>query len=102
MFNFMNQNSNMTNNENCNNNCNNNSNNYCYCKKQNQTTYKECEPIVTCSEEVIDQYHVTRQPYIHNYHTKVVHHYITENYFIPRYTCSEVHINEDSCNRNNQ
>ena len=93
MFNFMNQNqtTNMTNNDNTNN-----------CpKKQCQTTYKECEPIITCSEEVIDQYHVTRQPYIHNYHTKVVHHYITENCFIPRYTCSEVHINEDGCSRTN-
>ncbi len=74
--------------------------NNCGCKKNNNypTTYKECNPIVTCSEEVIDQYHITRQPYIHNYHTKVVHHYITENCFIPKYTCSEVHVNEDPCN----
>lgn len=92
MFNFMNQNQ-MTNTNNENNGC---------CKKQCQTTYKECDPIVTCSEEVVDQYHITRQPYIHNYHTKVVHHYITENCFIPKYTCSEVHINEDSCGRQQQ
>ncbi len=70
------------------------------CPKCPDTTYKECEPIVTSSEEVVDQYHITRQPYIHNYHTKVVHHHITENCFIPKYTCSEVHVNEDSnCNR---
>jgi len=58
------------------------------------TTYTECKPIVTCSKQVIDQYHITKQPYIHNYHTEVVHHHITENEFIPNYTCSEVHVNE--------
>ena len=79
---------------------NNVSDNNCGCMKPKcPTIYKECDPIVTCSEEVIDQYHITRQPYIHNYHTKVVHHYITENCFIPKYTCSEVHINENPQSR---
>ena len=58
------------------------------------TIYKECPPIVTCSKQVIDQYHITKQPYIHNYHTEVVHHHIIQNEFIPNYTCSEVHVNE--------
>lgn len=97
MFNFLNNNMNQVNT----NNDVNDQNNGCGCmpKPKCPTTYKECQPIVTCSEEVIDQYHITRQPYIHNYHTKVVHHHITENCFIPKYTCSEVHINEDSCGR---
>lgn len=65
------------------------------CKKaQCPTTYKCCPPIVTCSKQVINQYHVTKQPYVHNYHTEVVHHYVTQNEFIPNYTCSEVHVNE--------
>ena len=58
------------------------------------TTYKCCPPIVTCSKQVIDQYHVIKQPYVHNYHTEIVHHYVTENEFIPNYSCSEVHVNE--------
>ena len=58
------------------------------------TIYKECPPIVTCSKQVINQYHITKQPYIHTYHTEVVHHHITQNEFIPNYTCSEVHVNE--------
>lgn len=58
------------------------------------TIYKECPPIVTCSKQVIDQYHITKQPYIHTYHTEVVHHHILQNEFIPNYTCSEVHVNE--------
>ncbi len=67
----------------------------CGCKRPAcPTTYKCCPPIVTCSKEVIDQYHVTKQPYVHNYHTEIVHHYVTENEFIPNYTCSEVHVNE--------
>ncbi len=67
----------------------------CGCKRPNcPTTYKCCPPIVTCSKEVIDQYHVTKQPYVHNYHTEIVHHYVTENEFIPKYSCSEVHVNE--------
>lgn len=74
---------------NMNNGCN------CGCNKQKcPTTYKCCPPIVTCSKQVIDQYHVTKQPYVHNYHTEIVHHYVTENEFIPNYTCSEVHVNE--------
>ena len=98
MFNFLNNNNNM--NQMNQSEVNNQTNNGCYMSKPNcPTTYKECQPIVTCSEEVIDQYHITRQPYIHNYHTKVVHHHITENCFIPKYTCSEVHVNEDSCGR---
>lgn len=58
------------------------------------TIYKECPPIVTCSKQVINQYHITKQPYIHTYHTEVVHHHITQNEFIPNYTCSEVHVSE--------
>lgn len=94
---FSNLNPNMNNNSVKDNNV---SDNNCGCMKPKcPTIYKECDPIVTCSEEVIDQYHITRQPYIHNYHTKVVHHYITENCFIPKYTCSEVHINENPQSR---
>ena len=66
----------------------------CGCQKQCPTTYKCCPPIVTCSKQVINQYHVTKQPYVHNYHTEIVHHHVTENEFIPNYTCSEVHVNE--------
>ena len=58
------------------------------------TIYKECPPIVTCSKQVINQYHVIKQPYVHNYHTEVVHHHVVQNEFIPNYTCSEVHVNE--------
>lgn len=58
------------------------------------TIYKECPPIVTCSKQVVNQYHITKQPYVHTYHTEVVHHHITQNEFIPNYTCSEVHVNE--------
>ena len=69
--------------------CNNNMNN------QNcPTTFKTCPPIVTCSKQVLNQYHVIKQPYIHNYHTEIVHHYVKQNEFIPNYTCSEVHVNE--------
>ena len=94
MFSYLNPNMNNVNNTN--NNVNNMHDNNCGCQKPKcQTTYQECQPIVTCSEEVIDHYHITRQPYIHNYHTKVVHHNITENCFIPKYTCSEVHIDEN-------
>ena len=63
-------------------------------KPECPTVYKECPPIMTCSKQVIDQYHVTKQPYIHNYHTEIVHHYVTQNEFIPNYTCNEVHVNE--------
>ena len=58
------------------------------------TIYQECPPIVTCSKQVIDQYHVVKQPYVHNYHTEVVHHHVLRKEFIPNYTCSEVHVNE--------
>ena len=75
--------------------CNNTGSNMNQCQKPVcPTTYKCCPPIVTCSKQVIDQYHVTKQPYVHNYHTEIVHHYITENEFIPNYSCSEVHVNE--------
>lgn len=69
-------------------------NNCCQNKPVCPTIYKDCPPIVTCSKQVIDQYHVIRQPYVHNYHTEVVHHHIVQNEFIPNYTCSEVHVNE--------
>lgn len=73
----------------CNNNMNNNMNN------QNcPTTFKTCPPIVTCSKQILNQYHVIKQPYIHNYHTEIVHHHVIQNEFIPNYTCSEVHVNE--------
>ncbi len=88
---------------------NNNKNNGCPCQEntvepkecgcgcnrpQCPTIYKECPPIMTCSKQVVNQYHITKQPYIHTYHTEVVHHHITQNEFIPNYTCSEVHVNE--------
>lgn len=70
----------------------------CGCNNMQQplcpTIYKECPPIVTCSKQVIDQYHVVKQPYVHNYHTEVVHHHVLQKEFIPNYTCSEVHVNE--------
>ena len=80
----------------------------CGCNNQNQMPcgcgnvqkpmcppiYKECPPIVTCSKQVIDQYHIVKQPYVHNYHTEVVHHHVVQKEFIPNYTCSEVHVNE--------
>ena len=72
---------------------NNQENNQC-CKPECPTVYKECPPIMTCSKQVIDQYHITKQPYIHTYHTEVVHHHVVENEFIPKFTCSEVHVNE--------
>ena len=102
----MNMNNNQQNNENfqmdnqqtCGRGCNNvnveQPNFNCCQRPKCPTTYKCCPPIVTCSKQVIDQYHVTKQPYVHNYHTEVVHHHITQNEFIPNYTCSEVHVNE--------
>lgn len=73
-----------------------NMNKGCGCNKTPNcpTTYKDCPPIVTCSKQVLNQYHVVRQPYIHNYHTEVVHHHVVQNEFIPKYTCSEVHVND--------
>lgn len=73
--------------------CNNQNGNNCV-MPQCPTTYKTCPPIVTCSKQVLNQYHITKQPYVHTYHTEVVHHYITQNEYIPNYTCSEVHVNE--------
>ena len=78
----------------------NNENNKQCCKPECPTVYKECPPIMTCSKQVIDQYHVTKQPYIHTYHTEVVHHHVVENEFIPKFTCSEVHVNEPAICRN--
>ncbi len=64
------------------------------------TTYQELIPIMTCSKNVVNQYHVVKQPYIHTYHTEVVHHHIKQAEYIPNYTCSEVHINESqTCGR---
>lgn len=65
----------------------------------NNTTVTNCKPVVTCSKQVVNQYHITKQPYIHNYHTEIVHHHITENEYIPYYTCSEVHVNDGQVNR---
>lgn len=96
---------NIFNNNTNNNNLGANMNNTCGCNETPQcprpkcpTIYKECPPIVTCSKQVIDQYHITKQPYVHNYHTEVVHHHITQSEFIPNYTCSEVHVNEPNNN----
>lgn len=72
----------------------------CGCQKQDPnigccpTIYQECPPIVTCSKQVLNQYHIVKQPYVHNYHTEVVHHHILQKEFIPQYTCSEVHVND--------
>ncbi|MFA6595282.1 MAG: hypothetical protein WCT00_03120 [Bacilli bacterium] len=63
------------------------------CKRpQCPTIYKQCPPICTMSTQVLDQFHITKQPYIHNFHTEVIHHHITENEFIPRFSCSEKHV----------
>ena len=83
-----------------NNNTTDNNNNGCCKRPTCPTVYKECKPIETCSKQVIDQYHVTKQPYIHTYHTEVVHHHVVENEFIPKFTCSEVHVNEPTICRN--
>lgn len=64
------------------------------------TTYQELTPIMTCSKNVVNQYHVVKQPYVHTYHTEVVHHHIKQAEYIPNYTCSEVHVNETpTCGR---
>ena len=64
------------------------------------TTYQELAPIMTCSKNVVNNYHVVKQPYIHTYHTEVVHHHIKQAEYIPNYTCSEVHVNETpTCGR---
>ncbi len=95
MFGFanFNPNNNVNNNQNMNENLN--TENGCGCNRPKcPTIYKECPPIMTCSKQVIDQYHITKQPFIHTYHTEVVHHHVTQNEFIPNFTCSEVHVNE--------
>ena len=56
------------------------------------TTYETLPPIVTSSKNVVNTYHVQKQPYIHNYHTEVVHHHIKQAEFIPNYTCSETNV----------
>ncbi len=98
---FINNMNYMGNNNDANSNNNNNGND-CGCNRPNNgcprpmcpIMFQDCPPIVTCSKQVIDQYHVVRQPYVHNYHTEVVHHHVVQNQFIPNYTCSEVHVNE--------
>lgn len=64
----------------------------CGCKSK--TTYQECPPIVTCSKNVVEEYHIVKQPYIHNYHTEVVHHHVKQAEYIPTYSCNEVHVND--------
>ena len=59
---------------------------------QGNTTYETLAPIVTSSKNVVNTYHVQKQPYIHNYHTEVVHHHIKQCEFIPNYTCSETNV----------
>lgn len=66
----------------------------CCFRPQCPTIYQKCPPIVSCSKQVLDQYHITKQPYIHNFHTEVVHHHIHENEFIPQFSCSEVHVTQ--------
>ena len=56
------------------------------------TTYETLPPIVTSSKNIVNTYHVQKQPYIHNYHTEVVHHHIKQAEFIPNYTCSETNV----------
>lgn len=63
-------------------------------RPQCPTIVQKCPPIVSCSKQTLEQYHITKQPYIHNFHTEVVHHHILENEFIPQYSCSEVHVNQ--------
>ena len=48
----------------------------CGCGRDCPTIYKECPPIVTCSKQVLNQYHITKQPYIHNYHTETPNKFI--------------------------
>lgn len=60
------------------------------------TTYTENQPIYSCTKNVVDQYHITKQPYICNYHTEVVHHCITENEYIPTYSKSDVYVNNQT------
>lgn len=70
--------------------------------KECPPTYKECKPIESCSKQVINQYHITKQPYIHTFVTEVVHHHVLQNEFIPRYTCYETHVNDPTVNTNSQ
>ena len=49
---------------------------------------------MTFSKNVVNQYHIVKQPYVHTYHTEVVHHHITQAEYIPNYTCSEVHVHD--------
>ena len=48
----------------------------------NNTTYQELTPIMTCSKNVVNQYHIVKQPYVHTYHTEVVHHHIKQAEYI--------------------
>jgi hypothetical protein len=66
------------------------------CQPQCPTIYTECPPICTCSKQVLNQYHIVKQPHIHTYHTEVVHHHVQQDVYIPQYTCSEVHVNDQN------
>ena len=48
------------------------------CPNDCPPTYKECKPIESCSKQVINQYHITKQPYIHTFVTEVVHHHVLQ------------------------
>lgn len=87
----------------------NNMNNSCLepkgCHNDYPSTFKECPPIESCSKQVVNQYHVTKQPYIHTFVTEVVHHHVLQNEFIPRYVTTETHVNEPTqncCGNNNR
>lgn len=74
------------------------------CLKDCPPTYTECNPIESCSKQVVNQYHYTKQPYIHTFVTEVVHHHVLQNEFIPRYVTTETHVNEpvqNCCSNNN-
>lgn len=72
----------------------NNNNNSNTCNNVCPPTYTECKPIESCSKQVLDQYHYTKQPYVHTFITEVVHHHVLQNEFIPRYVTCEKHVND--------
>ena len=39
------------------------------CPKDCPPTYTECKPIESCSIQVVNQYHITKQPYVHTFVT---------------------------------
>ena len=74
------------------------------CMKECPPTYTECKPIESCSKQIVNQYHITKQPYVHTFVTEVVHHHVTQNEFIPKYVTCERHVNEPTqncCGNNN-